>query len=259
MDWIFGPSTRCIQFIGEETKNGGLLKRALAHLELDGPLWGLARERLESTGQTAALESLDRVAAQSPWNEQWAVEIRTDDYAAINAHSLVAVWGALEICVEDTVAALLRHDPDAGQILLSAGVSAKFIDRGMTADEEIDRTFRRLEQTLAIRGDAIATYERLLNVFGLSARLEKDQHVILLKAGAVRNCIVHRGGLIDTRAATQVPLLEPMIGQTYRVSSEEYLQVHSAAGSFATNLIRSIVASPYVKMPISPSAGDQLQ
>lgn len=33
-----------------------------------------------------------------------------NDFALMNAHALVGVWGALEACIDDTLTAILQHD-----------------------------------------------------------------------------------------------------------------------------------------------------
>ena len=100
--WILDPVANCITFVGDEAQIGGLLQRSLIHIEHGTPLLENIASRFVEAGRPEVAELVRKLLSDAPFQEQWAKELRQSDYAILNAHSLVAVWGAVETCIEDT-------------------------------------------------------------------------------------------------------------------------------------------------------------
>lgn len=242
--WIIEPIGAAVLFVGEETKTGGLLKRALTHLEGGRALFRNVLLIAQRSGMRTGLEAATRLYAESPLNEQWAKELRESDYASVNAHALIAIWGALETCVEDTIISILINWPDAGSITAEPPLQVDLPLLG--THEDAQRLYRRIENKLRVAGDIVATYDAVLKHFSLETPVSNANAEVLREANAVRNCLLHRGGRVDARAKREAPTLSPVEGQLIRVSSESYLRYHDAIAAWLVALSSSIVASRYL-------------
>lgn len=112
-------------------------------------------------------------------------------------------------------------------------------------EEERRSFYRKIEDAVRVKHDVVQTQENVLNLLGLSANCPEHK-AALLSANALRNAIVHRGGLIDERAVHQAPALSPLLGTKCIIRSTEFLKYHQAVSACLVALIGSIVASPYV-------------
>ena len=240
---VLDPVIACTTFVAEEAKIGGLLQRALTHIELGRPLLEHAALQLVKLGLHDAVEPMMRVLAAAPIQEQWAKELRVSEYAVLNAHSLVAIWGAVETCIEDTVVKILINSP-THDFLLVVGVKSSI---PVHEEDNAHDVYRKIERKLWIKGDVVGSYERILSIFGLSAAVSSATAGILAEANAVRNCLVHRGGVIDEKAAQEAPILVPMVGSRFEVNKVNYLRYHEAVSEWVVALMKSIGASAYVQ------------
>lgn len=244
--WILEPVNNFINFIGEEVRNNGLLKRALTHLELGQPLLELGAQRVLEIGDMATVDALKRLLEASPYQEKWARELRELDYAQINSHSLVAMWGALETCIEDTVISIIINNAGKLTDIEKNGVKVIRDGNNNINDEEASAIYRRLERKRESKGNIIATYENVLNFFELTANPLLTEE-ILVELNAIRNCIMHKGGVIDQKAANQAPKLKKHLGNKYLINTEEYLKYYDAISTYALELMRSVTSSSYAK------------
>lgn len=240
---ILEPVVACTTFVAEEGKIGGLLQRALTHIELGRPMLEYIALQLVRSGLNEAFEPMMRLVAAAPIQEQWAKELRESDYAVLNAHSLVAIWGAVETCIEDTVVKILTISPE------SDALSAIGIKDLMTVYDEdgAHEVYRKIERKLWIKGDVVGSYENILSIFRLSASVPPETAETLREVNAVRNCFVHRGGVIDEKAAREAPTLTSLVGKRFEVRKDNYLRYHEAVGKWIVALMNSICSSDYVQ------------
>lgn len=240
---ILDPVMTCTTFVAEEGKIGGLLQRALTHFELGRPMLEYVALQFAQSGLHDAVEPMKGLLAAAPFQEEWAKELRESEYAVLNAHSLVAIWGAVETCIEDTVVKILISSPIPDG-LLALGIKAPMSEY---EEDEANEVYRKIERKLWIKGDVVSSYENILSAFGLSAAVSSGTAEILREINAVRNCLVHRGGVIDEKAAREAPILMPLIGKRFEVSKVNYLRYHEAASEWIAALMSSICSSGYVR------------
>lgn len=69
---ILDPVVACTTFVAEEGKIGGLLQRALTHIELGRPMLEYVALQLAQPGLQDAVEPMKRLLAAAPIQEQWA-------------------------------------------------------------------------------------------------------------------------------------------------------------------------------------------
>jgi hypothetical protein len=241
--WIIEPVGRAVSFVGEETKTGGLLKRGLIHLEGGRQLFQNLLVIAQRSGIRTSLGDLKRLYDGSPYHEQWAKELRASDYRAMNSHALIAIWGALETCVEDTVIAICINYPQAAEILRETPLNLELPE--FETFEDVQRLYKKIERKLGASGNVVERYASVLNFFSLTVPVSDANAVVLTEANAVRNCLLHRGGKADARTVREAPDLRLTEGSEIHVSSERYLAYHDAVGAWLVALSQSVVSSRY--------------
>lgn len=230
-------------FVGDEARIGGLLKNALTHTEHAQPLLRSVARLAPRFGDRAAAAAARRLADSAPFHQEWARELRESDYAVLNAHSLVAIWGALETCVEDTVVSILLNWPASLADLDSIGVRVS--TPPSISEDEAHALYGKIEHKSNVRGDIVGTYAVILGHFDLEAPVSPEHAEVLREANALRNCLLHRRGRIDARAAREAPAFLGREGQVAAVSSEDYLRYYDAVSAWTVALSESTVQSKY--------------
>jgi hypothetical protein len=246
--WAIGPALQCVNLIAEETRIASLLQRAITALAHQEPLLELARQKLRDTKNDLA--AIDRLIIEQKDNlGQWAKELILDDYDSINKHGIIGLWVALEVAIEDTAVLILTTDVSSHKLVINTGVDklSKKLSQPLT-EIEARKIYRKLE-THSRNGRSVAEgYSHLLSILNISLILPSEIIALLNELNYVRNCLLHRGGIIDERARHQAPNLLPQLGKNFKMSSLRYRQYFDAAGKFAIELLRGVSSSPYVRI-----------
>lgn len=246
-NWIITPVGRAVSFVAEEIKLAGVLHRGLIVLEGHEPLLRAARERFEIAGAHRSLPSVDQLLAEAPLLSQWAAELRKEDYATVNSHSLISLWSTVEVAVEDTVVLILSKDPAAIDVASAAGIKATGFGVGPLSEEEARRFFtNRVQRKIGENLRVGEFYVKLLGLFGLTFSLSNHVLSKLEEANCVRNCIVHRGGIIDSKAAQSVAALRPFLGKKISITKQRYLEYYDAIGKLLGAIMDAAIASKYI-------------
>jgi hypothetical protein len=243
--WILEPVHNCIAFVGDEARIGGLLQRSLIHIEHGTLVLENIASRFIEAGRPESAETVRKLLLDAPVQEQWAKDLRQSDYALLNAHSLVAVWGAVETCIEDTIVCIHLNATTAVTKLAALGIVVAGPMAAAT-DEEAHGLYRKVEQRCRVKGDVVATNEAILRAFGLSASVGASTAATLREINAVRNCTLHRGGVVDEKAAREAPALAARLGSRITVTRSDYLKYHEAVSQWLVALMASVSASEYV-------------
>jgi hypothetical protein len=246
--WILKPINNAILFVGEETKICGLLMRGLGHIETANPILNLARTALLRKGDKRAVAAIDRLLASSHINEEWAKEIRDNDYSVLHTHSLVSIWAALESAIENLILALILNDTQSLDRLRKFGV--KKIDENLKNHDLTEdiclSIYKKLKDVTSVSYDIVQTMQNMLSAFNINVKCEIYKSE-LLEANAVRNVIVHRFGIVDEKSVKNSPSLAGYVGQPFTISNKKYLTYQSAIGKFLIDVQEKIFYSEYMK------------
>ncbi len=260
LNWIIEPAGNCVSYVTEETKLAGLIQRSLITLQGSENLLRLAREKFALHGKP--LRALNQPIAAQPTLSQWAKQVIDSDFHQVNSHGLIGIWCAVEVAVEDTVVLILTHDSKAFGAVTKAGIRTSGV-AGPVDEEEARRLYRRLERIVRANHPVGEAYGALLSIFGLDVRCPARELAILAEINSVRNCLLHRAGVIDGPAAAQAPALKPFVGKTLPITSARYQKYFSAIGEFAQALMRATLKSKYVKVqlldPQPATTGPQIE
>ncbi len=255
LKWIISPVGRAVSFVAEEMKLASVLHRGLIVLEGHELLLRAAREKFEIAGARGSLPSVDQLLAEAPLLSQWAAELRKEDYSTVNSHSLISIWSAVEVAVEDTVVLILSKDPSAVDVVSAAGVKTAGFGEGPLTEEEARRLFtNRIQRKIGENLRVGEFYTRVLGLFGLTISLSNHALSKLEEANWVRNCLMHRGGIIDAKAAQSVATLRPFLGRKLPLTKQRYLEYHDAIGKLLGAIMEAAIASKYITAANGPSA-----
>lgn len=246
-NWIIGPVTRAISYVAEEAKVAGTLHRSLIVLEGNEIFLQVARERLAAAGAHDAVRGIDKLIAEAPMLSKWAAELKADDFAVVNSHSLVGMWGAVEVAIEDTIVLVLSKDAAALGTVASAGVKTSAFEPPPLSEDNARRLYGRMEKQLREGLKVGEFYAKLLGLFGIKVSCSKHVLSKLEEVNSVRNCLLHRGGIIDERAAQSSGNLRPLLGKRISITTGRYMEYYAAAGDFIQEMLKGVIASSYIK------------
>lgn len=252
LNWIIGPVTRAVGYLAEETKIAGILQRSLTVLEGHGTLLQLVRQKFIEAGAKDGLPAIDKLLSEAPGLSKDAVELRQNDYSVVNSHSLIGIWGAVEVAVEDTVVLILTKEASALDVAANAGVKTAAFEPAPVSEEDARRIYSRLEKQPRGNLKVGEFYVQLLDHFEVKFNCSRHTLAKLEEINNVRNCILHRGGIIDDRAA-QIGTLRPYLGKQLPITQARYLEYYDAIGDFLGEMLRGVIASRYIQA--APSGG----
>lgn len=160
-------------------------------------------------------------------------------FPLLHAHAAVALWGSLEVLVEDFLVAWLANTPDALRnealrrikIPLAEYESLEKEDRLRLLVQELERSNgcasrQRLDQ-----------FEAVFHTIGLSGTVEAEIRRDLIELQGIRNVIVHRGGKADGRLVRSCPWMGLKEGDNVSVTHDAYSRYQHSVASYVTNLI----------------------
>lgn len=244
---VIEPVANAITFIAEETKLAGILHRGVIVLRGHDVYLALAKKAALEQGKAEVIPQIDILLRDAPNLRRDAEEISQDDFEVVNRHAFISIWAALEGAIEDTIAFLLRHSSDPISEL--AGLDVKYKPSTFDDSEKsVMLQVRKIEQSARKRHGSNwgSAYRWVFSKFGVHIHKPRVNEAVLAEANAVRNCILHNTGVVDSRAA-QVPSLATLNGKKVRISKSKYLEYYDAVGNFLTGLLAAEVASAFVR------------
>lgn len=245
-NWIIAPAVQCVNLIGEETKLAAVLQRAVIALSYQGVLLKAARKHIKTTKLDAGV--IDKlILEQKTGLELLASELIIDDFHLINKHGLIGMWVAVEVAVEDTIVLILTKDESAFQLIVNAGIKLPSHLSGPLSEPEARRIYKKLERQRHPGNSVAEEYIRMLALFGISVTLPPSAISSLAELNYVRNCFLHRAGIVDERSVAEAPTLPIEIGTPIKISSTRYIHYLDSVGEFARALLAGGLGSRYIR------------
>lgn len=202
--WLIVPAGRCISYLASQMKLGGMLHRAVVALANQRML--IETSRLYALGKGAPVEPFDAILNEQAAFEPWAKELIEADYHDVNVNVLIASWSALEVAVEDTIVLLLLKWPPTLTAFIETGIDIKRNSATELDEELAGRQVRALERRIRKDFSAGPALVEILRIAGLSVKCDQHSLERLTEMNAVRNCILHRGGVCDKRVIREAGL-----------------------------------------------------
>jgi hypothetical protein len=245
LNWVIGPIGRCVTYVAEETRVATVLQRALIALAGLDPFLQIARRSFQQA--SAPLEGIDQLIVDQKTLGPWARELLAAELHPINSHALIGLWTAVEVAVEDTACLILVKEPAA----LGAVAASGFRHKALVLDAIDERTARsvihsyerHLRQTLSVS----CAYCKMLSTLGIDVTLSDHAAIVLDEINYARNCLLHRGGVVDERSRVEAPALDVDMGSEIVVTSARYLKYYDAVSEFSKALLAGVLASRHIR------------
>jgi hypothetical protein len=245
-NWIIAPAGRCVLAVGEGARVGALLHRAMIALANQGPLLHAGLTIGKAAGQDTT--AIERLIAEQPGLSAGAQEIVDGDLHQLHTSGIVFLWASLEVAVEDTATLILIRDPTTLTILAASGVRLPANLSNPLTEIDARRIFARFERLSSGSRRVSEAYCHLLETLGLSLAIDQGIHDKLTELNYIRNCILHRGGIVDDRVTKEAPNLGVVAGASLRIGQSDYLSYYDAVGKFALALINAAIKSRHVRI-----------
>lgn len=245
-NWVIGPAGQCVKLVGEATVFPSLLHRAVMTLEGQPTYLELAHQHLLARKNRSALAALARLKIQARDSAVMAREHIESDFDSINKFAVIGLWVPIEVAVEDTCLLILVKT-DAYQRLREAGFKIKPWS-GVLAEPEARAVWRKLEVQARDASSVADGYTRVLTSLGVVFDLDRGTAESLAEMNYVRNCVLHRAGVIDDRVKQQAPNLGLNPGANLTVSTLQLNRYIDASHKFALALLKAVMACEHVRM-----------
>lgn len=244
-NWLLGPVGQCVLYLSEEMVYSSLVRRGLTTMTGMVPFFALASGQFEKAGIDTA--QLKRMARDYLSWESKAKEHIDSNFSTVHRHSLIGLWCVVETAVEDSVMLILERSPQAEELLSHAGYRPSQSPILGLEREKLYRVYAGLEKQARDRGNIAVAWLDLLSALDVKFSISKDAISAIAEVNEVRNCILHRGGEIDERAASKAPGLKPLIGQKIEIGEKQYLRYYDALREFTINMINGVINSCHCK------------
>jgi len=247
LNWILGPVCDAVSYVAEEAKLAGLIHRGLGVLENQDAFLVLAKDKFLEEGMDDMASKVAHLLRGAGALRRMSKEVRDADFAQVGAHSLVGTWCALEVAVEDTVVLVLVKEADGLSRIKNEGVKTGGLEEGPLSEEDARRMYSRFERKARAEKYVGEAYAYMLGVMGLDVSVSRHVPSKLHEINAVRNCILHRGGIIDDRAADSVGALRSYRGRKFDIGVEKYREYHGAVGDFLQAMLHGVLKSTFIR------------
>jgi hypothetical protein len=245
-NWIMVPIGNCIKYIAEEIALTSLIHKSMSTLKGSGPLFKLAMQQLLKAKKPVA--NIDYLLAEQPYLVKSANELLNSDFDTINRHSLVSMWGSIEIALEDTIVLILMNDPTAIDALTNLSVKTKGFNKTAITEEDARKLYSRFERLIRSNLTVGDGYCKMLCSLSININCHNNVLDKLNEINSVRNCLLHKGGIIDEKAANLCPSLRPYKNCKFQIGEKLYLEYYEAISLFSQAFLESVVKSKYIRI-----------
>jgi len=155
-------------------------------------------------------------------------------YDTINRLATVGLWAALEAWIEDFMLAWLMNDPSALSRPEFEKMKMSIAQyESMSREERMSLLVSELQSaTRSSFKPGAAQFETLLEVCGLSGRVESQVQRDLIELVNVRNVLLHRASIADSRFVANCPWLSIRSGDQISVRPDDYDRYRNAVFNY---------------------------
>lgn len=108
-------------------------------------------------------------------------------------------------------------------------------------DERMRLLINELERSLRSQfKDGVSRFEAILSVFGFSGAVDDDTRKNIYEMFHIRNIIVHRASIADRKFVRACPWLGYSIGDSVKVSHEDWGRYLAAVADYSACLIERV-------------------
>jgi len=246
-NWILGPAGRCVSLLSDAMMLNSLLTRSVVSAGGQRMLLTVAREVALKNNLTS-IDAFDRLIQQQGFIEEKARDLIATDFHALNIQGILSMWVAIEVAVEDTVLAVLRNDDLSARKIIASFTKGKLdIPAGPLSEDSANLVFKRMERAARDQPTVMDAYCCLLGKVGVQLRLPDEESNVLIELYCIRNCVMHRGGIVDSEVIEKAPKLGAVLDDKVHINQDSYHRYIDASNLFATKLLEAVLGSPHMK------------
>ena len=242
---IMGPITECALFIGDEIMIAGVITRSLMSMNGITTLLNLAKKELKRHSKIKEIPKMDHLISMAQSIEKEAIKLQRDDFNIVNIHCVIAIWGALEACVENIITLVLMNDPEAINRLRQFGAKVKPIT-GTPTEEDCFKIYKNLEKDFRKNRSVAETYVEMLRIFGINVYCDDAMAIKMAEINEIRNALLHRAGIINQRSIANASALEPYLNRKIDIGIAVCGEYQKVVLNFCRNILNGIAASNYI-------------
>jgi hypothetical protein len=242
---IMGPIGECITFIVDEILITEVITRSLVSMTGIETLLNIGRIELKRHGKIKEMSKMDQLISMAKSTAKQAIKLEQDDFNVINIHCVVAIWGALEACVENMITLILMNDRGAINTLRQSGATVRSIP-GAPADEDCFKIYKNLERELRKSKSVAEAYVEMLGIFGINVDCDNGMATKMAEINEIRNALLHRAGRINQRSITNAPALKPYLNRKIAIGAAVCGKYQKVVSDFCRNILDGISTSNYI-------------
>jgi hypothetical protein len=188
----------------------------------------LGRQNEERQKQLKNAEATARLAQEEVKN----------GFPLLHAHTAIAIWSALESSLPRMASAWLLQAPDT----LERGAFQKLripiaLACNLTNDSLASLAIEELMKSQALSNSGIGRFEHVFEEVGLGGGVHATQRKILYEFSQVRNLIVHKNGVVDSKFRAACPWIKLKEGKSFIVTRKRYVRYRDSAIEYLTEII----------------------
>lgn len=189
---------------------------------------------------TEVLNKGDEVVAQAKEIERLAAHEVKNGFPLLFAHSVVALWSALEsvilrFCV-DWLMCFPQLLEDKAMAKVSVGARNALGADKRAIVEEIVQTLEQITRSPLKAG--VGRFDVLLDAVGISVAHDEARRRSFFELSKIRNVIVHQAGRADKKLVNECPWLNVEIGDRVIVDQKRYSEYVAAVTGYAADIVR---------------------
>jgi hypothetical protein len=221
----------------------------ILHLSIEGfdkitkmPILTKALYNLDEATKTPTDPKTKKTIEQTDAMAKFAEAEMKNDFPSLHAHTVVSLWGSLDALVFDLATLRLIHHPETLKDEKLGKLKIPLADyETLTKEERMEFLVRELARSVnADFKTGLGKFEVILDAIGLGGAVSPELKKTLLELSQVRNVIVHRAGVADSRFAKTCPWFGVKSGEKVRIDHKTYKKYSDASHEYIFCLINRV-------------------
>jgi hypothetical protein len=236
------PIARAVTAVVAQAKLAHTLQSATTALAGQTPLLLLAQKVLPP--QPNVQHAVNELIRRQKSLEVWAKEVQNNSNHDINLPALINVWVTVEALCEDLCVAIISNDASA--LINLKQINTK-IDEGMSITDESARSVYEQSLLKIKKHGLVHGYLTIFTALGFSPTLSDACVDRLNELNYLRNCSLHRAGIVEPRKDKEAPSFPVAVGERILVTDELFTRLYDSVSEFLQALIPSLTKSGHLK------------
>ncbi len=239
--WAVDPLAR---FVSASLAEQQLLRDACLSIQLTTSIWPKLDTAFTGMAKQLPKAMVEQWTENRPSSERLVGVLNSEveaEFQTLLRMQAVALWAALEVAIEDLVAAFLENDRALATQPRLTKIDVPFPFWTWTAHERRAHLLRELKRTIGTNSPGRAQFEELLQVVNLAGSVPQNVRRDLIELSQVRHVIVHREARCDKRIIEVCPWLTYQVGSTISISRDDSDRWVEAATMYVAGVVARVV------------------